>query len=123
MSSYPPALDHMLTAWNEHDLSRVRGHLESALAPEIHFVDPSIETRGRDEFEANVREFRARLPNARCSRATGIDGHHGVYRYHWEIHRGEELLISGFDVVEINDAQQIVRVLGFFGPIPPATGA
>ena len=123
MSAYPPAFDHMLAAWNECDLSRVRDHLERAFAPEIHFVDPSIETRGLDEFEANVREFRARLPEARCSRASGVDAHHGFYRYHWEIHRGEELLLPGFDVVEVNDAEEIVRVLGFFGPIPPTAGA
>jgi hypothetical protein len=120
--SIPPAFDHMLAAWNELDLEKVRGHLEQALAPEIHFVDPSIETRGLDEFEANVREFRTRLPDARCSRASGVDTHHQLYRYDWEIHRGSELFLPGFDVAQVNEAGLVVQVLGFFGPLPPPAG-
>jgi hypothetical protein len=118
MSNIPSSFDHMLAAWNERDCEKIRGHLERALAPEIHFVDPSIETRGIDEFEDNVREFRGRLPDAVCSRASGVDTHHGLYRYAWEIHRGGELLLPGFDVVETDEAGRVLRVLGFFGPLP-----
>ena len=56
MSNYPEAFDHMLAAWNETDASRVRGHLERALAPGVRFVDPSIDLTGIDAFEANVHE-------------------------------------------------------------------
>jgi hypothetical protein len=123
MHELPPAFDHMLAAWNERDLEQIRSHLDRALAPEIHFVDPSIETRGRDAFEANVREFRTRLPDARCSRASGVDSHHQLYRYGWEIHRGSELLLPGFDVAQLNDDGLVVQVLGFFGPLPALPGA
>ena len=119
MTTIPPAFDHMLAAWNERDPAKIRSHLEQALAPEIHFVDPSIETRGLDEFEANVRDFRSRLPDARCSRASGVDAHHDLYRYAWEIHRGDELLLAGFDVARVDAAGRVVQVLGFFGPLPP----
>ena len=46
--SYPESLDHMLAAWNEADPTLVRGHLERALAPDAHFVDPSHDIRGID---------------------------------------------------------------------------
>jgi hypothetical protein len=119
MADYPETFDHMLAAWNEHDLDKVRGHLELALAPKIVFVDPSIVTEGLDEFEANVREFRTRLPDAVCSRASGVDSHHDLYRYEWEIHRSGELVLPGFDVVRIDAEQRVLRVEGFFGPLPP----
>ena len=118
MNPYPPTFDHMLAAWNERDLDKVRGHLDQALAPDICFIDPSIETHGIDEFEANVREFRGRLPDARCVRASGIDSHHKLYRYAWEIYRGEELFLPGFDVVEVDEAGLVKRVEGFFGALP-----
>ncbi|MEM7411443.1 MAG: nuclear transport factor 2 family protein [Myxococcota bacterium] len=123
MPELPPAFDHMLAAWNERDLEKVRSHLERALSPEIHFVDPSIETRGIDAFEANVRDFRTRLPDAVCSRASGFDSHHGLFRYHWEIHRGSELVLPGFDVAEVDSDARVLRVWGFFGPVPEAPSA
>ena len=115
---YPESFDHMLAAWNEPDPKLVRGHLERALSPECHFVDPSVETRGIDEFEANVHEVQARLPGAEYRRASGVDGHHNLYRYHWEIWQGEELLLPGFDVTEVDAQGRVLKVLGFFGPVP-----
>lgn len=118
MANYPESLDHMLAAWNEPESSKVRAHLERALAPGIHFVDPSIDVRGIDGFEANVHEVQARLPGATYSRTSGVDAHHGFYRYHWAIHRDGELVVPGFDVTEVDDEGKVLKVIGFFGPIP-----
>ncbi len=118
MAQYPESLDHMLAAWNERDPKRVRAHLEKALSPEVVFIDPSIVTRGIDEFEANVHEVHGRLPGADYLRASGVDHHHDVVRYAWEIRRDGELVLPGFDVTELDRVGQVVRVLGFFGPLP-----
>ena len=119
MADYPEAFDYMLAAWNELEPEKIRGHLERALSPNVHFIDPSIETKGIDEFEENVREFRSRLPDARCLRASGIDTHHRLYRYAWEIYRGQDLFLPGFDVAEVDNDGRVIRVEGFFGPLPP----
>lgn len=119
MSDYPEEFDHMLAAWNEHDLSKVRGHLEKAVAPDVHFLDPSKDITGIDAFVEMVREFRQELmPNAVNSRASGIDSHNGLYRYNWAIHRDGELALTGFDMVVTNNAGLISKVYGFFGPLP-----
>ena len=57
MSDYPEAFDHMLAAWNEAESTLVRGHLEKALAPDIRFVDPSIDVTGIDGFEGKERRL------------------------------------------------------------------
>ncbi|WP_421787761.1 nuclear transport factor 2 family protein [Hyphobacterium sp.] len=118
MSEYPEALDHMLAAWNEADASLTRGHLDQALAPDVRFVDPSIDLTGVEDFEANVHAVRGNLPGAVYSRTSGVDGQNGFYRYHWAIHQGGQLLIEGFDVTEVNAEGRIAHVIGFFGPIP-----
>ncbi len=118
MARYPESLDHMLAAWNERHPERVRAHLEKALSPEVVFIDPSIVTRGIDEFEANVHEVHGRLPRAEYRRASGVDLHHDVVRYAWEIHRDGELVLPGFDVTELDEEGRVLRVLGFFGPLP-----
>ena len=118
MSDYPTSLDHMLAAWNESNPDKVRGHLEKALAPDVHFVDPSIAVTGSDGFEANVHEVHQRIPGAVYSRTSGVDSHHHLYRYTWAIHRDGELLLPGVDVVETDPSDRVARVLGFFGPLP-----
>ncbi len=122
MSDYPATFDHMLAAWNESEPSKVRGHLEQALAPDVQFVDPSIDVTGIDGFEANVHEVHARLPGAVYSRTSRVDAHHRLYRYSWAIHRDGELVLPGFDVVETAASGRVARVLGFFGPLPESDG-
>ena len=116
--AYPESFDHMLAAWNERDPDRVRAHLEKALAPDVRFIDPSAHTRGVDEFEANVHEVQARIPGASYRRVSGVDGHHNLYRYHWEIWHEGKLVLPGFDVTEVDGEGRVTRVLGFFGLVP-----
>ena len=118
MSDYPASFDHMLAAWNESDPAKVRGHLDKALARDVHFLDPSIDVTGIDGFEANVHEVHGRLPGAVYSRTSGVDTHHHLYRYTWAIHQDGKLVLPGFDVVEADDTGRVARVLGFFGPLP-----
>lgn len=117
MSDYPTTLDHMLAAWNELEPAKVRGHLEQALAPDVRFVDPTHDLTGIDPFEEMVHAFRKNLPDAVCSRSSPIDTHHRLYRYHWAIHRGGELVLPGFDVAETDESDRVTQVLGFFGPL------
>ena len=118
--TYPESFDHMLAAWNEPDSAKVRGHLEKALATDVEFIDPSVETHGIDEFEANVHEVKAGLPGAHYSRTSGVDSHHRLHRYCWQISRDGEVLLPGFDVTEVDEHGKVTRVLGFFGPLPEA---
>lgn len=118
VSDYPESFDHMLAAWNESDRDKIRALLEKALNPEVHFVDPSIDVTGIDGFEANVHEVHSRIPGAVYSRASGIDSHHGLYRYAWAIHQDGKLLLPGFDVAETDEQGRVKRVLGFFGDLP-----
>lgn len=117
VTDYPPALDTMLKAWNEAIPDAIRGHLDAALATDVHFVDPTANIRGIDAFEAMVHEVQARLPGAVYSRVSDVDAHNELYRYHWAIHVGGNLAVQGLDVTEVSDGR-VTRVLGFFGDLP-----
>ncbi|MEM9033204.1 MAG: nuclear transport factor 2 family protein [Actinomycetota bacterium] len=123
MSSVPPSFDHMLAAWNEPDPARVRSHLDRALAPDVHFVDPSIDIVGIDAFEANVHRVHEQLPGAVYSRTSDVDEQHRHHRYHWAIHRDDELVLAGFDVAITDSSGRVEKVIGFFGPLEPDTSA
>ncbi len=116
----PVVLERMLAMWNERDPDQVRGYVDSVLSEDVIFIDPANSITGRDAFEEMVKEFRAGAPEVVCQRSSGVDGHHGLYRYHWGIHQGGTLLVEGFDVTQIDAQGQVCRVEGFFGPIPKA---
>ena len=120
MSTYPKSFARMLDAWNERDLTRVREHLDAALAADVVFIDPTIETRGIEEFEKNVRDFRAKYPAAILRRSSVVDSHHNLHRYSWEIVINSQVFLIGFDVTETNAEGKVTRVLGFFGPLQSA---
>jgi hypothetical protein len=117
MNTYPDSFDHMLAAWNERDMNRVRGHLEAALTPDVTFIDPTIETHGLAQFERNVRDFRAKYPLAILRRASAVDSHHNLHRYSWEILIDGKVVLLGFDVAQTATDGKVCRVLGFFGPL------
>jgi SnoaL-like domain len=118
MKPYPASFDRMLAAWNERDVALIRSHLDQALAADVEFIDPTIVTRGVDEFDANIRGFRGKYPHADCVRTSGVDTHHDLHRYSWHIVVGQQVVVAGFDVVETDAEGRVRRVLGFFGPLP-----
>jgi len=118
MSETPEVLERMMKMWNETDLGEIPNHVRSIFSEDVLFIDPSNRIVGHDAFVAMVKEFRTKFPDAICSRSSGVDSHHGLHRYHWEIHRGNELLVPGFDVTEVNESGRVSRIEGFFGPIP-----
>lgn len=110
-------LDNMLAAWNSSDEAEVRQLTESAMEHNVHFVDPNHNIMGREAFIAMVRAVQEKIPGAVYSRASRVDLQNNHCRYHWAIHKDGNLLMSGFDVTEVNDGGKIVKVIGFFGEL------
>jgi SnoaL-like domain len=119
MNNSQSCFDRMLDAWNERDNTKIRAHLDAALAASVVFIDPTIETHGIDAFEANVQEFRKKYPTASLRRSSEIDSHHHIHRYSWEIAVESRVILVGFDVSETDKTGKVTRVLGFFGPLRP----
>ena len=119
MTDVTESLDQMLAAWNERDPGKVRAHLDRALAPQVRFVDPSVDLVGVDAFETNIHQVHEQLPGATYSRTSEIDHHHNHHRYHWDIRSGGDLILAGFDVTTTNDHGRVEQVIGFFGPLEP----
>lgn len=120
MTELPACFDKMLAAWNEKDIDMIRGHLDASLADNVVFADPDNFVEGIDAFEKMVRSFRTRLPNAKCERTSGFNVHNNRYRYNWLVSVDGAPVVPGMDVVEINSDKKVIRVDGFFGPVPEA---
>lgn len=114
----PESFAHYLAAWNETDVTKIRGHLERACAQDVLFVDPTATTRNIDELEAFAIQVRKLKPTSSNRRISGVDGHNQLYRYLWEVYEHGKLFLSGMDVTTINEEGKIVRIDGFYGPFP-----
>ncbi|MDP5103895.1 MAG: nuclear transport factor 2 family protein, partial [Erythrobacter sp.] len=98
MEAYLRNLDNMLAAWNASDEAEVRQLTETAMEHNVHFVDPNHNIMGREAFITMVRAVQGKIPGAVYSRVSRVDVQNNHCRYHWAIHKGGNLLMSGFDV-------------------------
>ncbi|MBO6506424.1 MAG: nuclear transport factor 2 family protein [Kordiimonadaceae bacterium] len=114
----PEAFDHYLAAWNETDVTKIRGHFERSCTDDVFFVDPTATTRTIDELTAFAVKVRTERPNVHNRRITGVDGHNLRYRYLWEIYDNDKLVLHGMDVTTINEDGKIVQIDGFYGDFP-----
>ncbi len=117
MEDFNINLDRMLAIWNSTDPQEQAALCSQAMEHNIHFVDPNHNIVGRHAFLNMVALVQARIPGAHYSRTSAIDMQNNHCRYHWAIHHDGTLLVSGFDVTEVNDGGKIVKVIGFFGEI------
>ncbi|MEM6746065.1 MAG: hypothetical protein AAF608_01450 [Pseudomonadota bacterium] len=120
MKPYLENLQNMMAVWNSTDEKEQRALIESALEHNVHFVDPNHNIIGREAFFAMVQQVQSQIPGAVYSRASDIGVQNNFCRYHWAIHLNDELVMSGFDVTEVNDGGKILKVIGFFGELAMA---
>lgn len=123
MSKEPASLTQMMAAWNETNPARIETCLSSAVTPDVVFVDPKNDVRGRAAFLGMILEFRTRYPKARCVRTSEIDAHHDRARYHWRVIIDENAYLDGMDAVEFDPSGLVRRVDGFFGVLKADTAA
>ena len=120
MTDVPESFHHYLAAWNEPDLDRIRAHLDLSVRGDVLFVDPVNTTTTIDELEAMIRAAREEMPTANYALASAIDGHHGRFRYRWEVRIDGAVLMPGMDVATVDDDHLIGRIDGFFGDFATA---
>jgi hypothetical protein len=117
MTQYEENLDRMFAIWNTTDEVKQAAFAKDALEHNVHFVDSNHNIIGGDAFLKMVRTTKQQAPKASFTRARTIGFQNNFCRYHWAIHNDGTLFMTGFDVVEVNDAGKIVKVIGFFGEL------
>jgi hypothetical protein len=106
-------------SWNEADEEVRRSLLERAWADDATYCDPTAMVRGRDELLAHIAGFRTAFAGARIETTSGVEEHHGWFRFAWKMVDGEgNSPMEGFDVGSVGGDGRIERIVGFFGPFP-----
>lgn len=119
MSDLAATIDTHLAGYAEPDPAQRRELLSTAWAEDGVLMDPPLEGVGLDAIIGCGDAVVTHYPGHRFVRTTGIDAHHGVARYGWELRDpDDQAVITGVDIAETNGEGRLVRIVGFFGPLP-----
>ena len=119
MSDTTATIDTYLAAWNETDPAARADLVKKAWAEEGAYVDPLLEAQGHEAINAMAAGVHQQFPGFRFRRTSGVDAHHSLVRFGWEL-VGEDgaVAVAGIDIAIVADDGRLSRVAGFFGDLP-----
>jgi hypothetical protein len=122
MSTLNEVVDSYLAVWNDTDAAGRRARLDALWAADGSYTDPLATTTGRDEFDAMVAAVQQQFAGLQFTRGGTFDQHHNLARFTWDLvpGPGAEPVVTGFDVLAVNEAGQVETVFGFLDKVPPA---
>ena len=104
-------------AWLEPDEDARRALLERAWAPGAVYCDPLALVTGVEELVAHIGQTQAAMPGARVEVTAEATRHHDSAHFPWAITGPDgAVVLTGFDVVQLDDDGRIARLTGFFDP-------
>lgn len=110
-------------AWNETDLSKRIGFLESSWSDGGRYMDPAGTAQGRDQLANYIGEFQARMPGARIELTSDASQHNARIYFKWRLVTADgNTAIDGVDFGTLSDDGRLREIVGFFGAPPERTG-
>jgi hypothetical protein len=117
-------IDRYCEVWNTESAGERAELLDAVWAPGASYTDPSVHAASAAELLAHIAKVRAGRPGARIVRTSDLDSHHGMCRFGWRVVEADGTeRPEGIDIVFFHaDGSRIERIIGFFGPLTPASG-
>ncbi len=111
-----------IESWNETDPDLRLAAVERVWTDDARYVDPLATVAGHTQISNLIGTVQQQLPGHVFRLLDGIDAHHNVARFSWELvpADGGESLVEGFDVAVTEDDGRISSVLGFLDKAPAA---
>lgn len=65
-------------------------------------------------------QVQAMFPGARFARTSGVDTHHRILRFAWQlVGTDAAVVVDGIDIGVVGDDGRLTRIAGFYGPVAP----
>jgi hypothetical protein len=112
-------IDLYCAAWTDADPARRRALLRQVWAAGASYTDPTVHTVGETALLDHIAGVQARRPGTQVLRTSNIECHHDVARFAWAaVMPDGTKLRDGIDIALFDDAGRLLRIIGFFGPLP-----
>lgn len=116
-------VDTYLAALSETNETVRTNLVREAWAEDGQFFDPLLEASGHSAIGDLAVTVTEHYPGHTFRRTTGIDIHHGIIRFGWELVAEDgTVAVAGLDVGVLAEDGRLSRIAGFFGD-PPALEA
>lgn len=116
-------IDTYLEAYGEADDVRRAELVAAVWTDDGTLVDPPLEGAGHDGITGMGAALQGLYPGHTFRRTSGIDAHHGVARYAWElVDPAGVAVLAGIDIARVDDGGKLTNVTGFFGDLPAKDG-
>ena len=115
-------IERYIAAWNETDLGRRCGLVESLWAADGSYTDPLADAHGPAEIDGLIGAVQDQFPGLVFRLSGPVDAHHHQARFSWYLEPagGGEPLVIGFDVAVLDADGQFASVHGFLDKVPAA---
>lgn len=119
MNRYETVAARYIAAWNETDAEARAALIERNWAEDATYTDPLATVTGRESIAAAIGAVQGQFAGLVFSLGGEVDGHHDVVRFTWHLGpAGEEPIVVGFDVAELDPEDRITAVHGFLDKVP-----
>ena len=106
--------------WSEADPMRREALMTKSLSSDAEVMGPGFRFKGYQEISREVDRFLRHDPGARPVVASGIATHHNWARFAIAMLDADgKQVAQGEDIVELGADGRIVKVLTFWGALPP----
>ncbi len=109
-------VDRYIAAWNETDPASRRDLIAQIWTEDGRYLDPLMSGDGHDGIDAMIAGVQAQFPGYRFRRTGGLDAHHDVVRFSWQLGPGDGPALAGgvdFGVLRDGRLQTITGFLDF----------
>ena len=121
MTDLTKQAEQYIAMWNEKDAAARRALIEQLWAPAGRYVDPLTAVAGQEGIDGVVQAVQGQFPGMAFTLLGPVDAHHDQARFGWALGvPGEEAVVVGFDVIEVDADGRIATVLGFLDKVPAA---
>jgi len=119
MPTLATLIDDHLAAYGDPDAARRAASVQRIWAADGQLVDPPLAASGHAGIVAQAGQLLGQFPGHRFVRCSGIDSHHGMARYAWQLVNADGVpVLEGIDIAQVDAQGLLLQVTGFFGPLP-----
>jgi hypothetical protein len=120
MNDLSTTVDAYLSMWKERQVARRADLIEQAWSTDCSYLDPQFEATGHAGLSRMVAAAQNQVPGHHLRLASGIDAHHDEIRFAWDVVAPDgSTALSGIDIGSLGPDGRLIRVVGFFGELPP----
>lgn len=115
-------VDAWLVAYADPDVTRRQQTIAATWATDGALIDPPFDGVGHEALSGVVDVVLTHYAGHTFRRTTAVDAHHEYARYGWELVAADgAVAVAGIDVAHFAADGRLARVVGFFGPLAPAS--